>query len=77
MGGKRSMDDTRQLLRLVDDPVARIVWMLRSMPLESAVACLEQAARRADQLGLLSPEDRGRIVRLLSRVPAARLDEAA
>ncbi len=71
------MEETRGLMWLVDDPVAGILRMLRDMPLESAVACLQKAVGRADRLGLLSPQDRARLADLLARVPAAGLDEAA
>lgn len=71
------MEESRKFLRLVDDPVARILWMLRSMPLENAVACLELVAATGDRLGLLSDPDKARIAALLAQIPVARLEKAA
>ena len=71
------MGKSKQSLHLVNDPEGSILWMLRSMPLERTVACLELVAGKADQLGLLSDKDKTRIVALLARVPVTRLDRAA
>jgi hypothetical protein len=64
-------------LRLVDDPVARTIWMLRSLPLDRTAAYLELALERAEQLGLLSPADRKRIADLLRRLPLQDIDDRA
>ncbi len=71
------MEESQQCLRLVDDSVARTLWMLKSMPLESAVSCLELVTATGDRLGLLSGQDKARIAALLAQVPVARLEKAA
>jgi hypothetical protein len=71
------MKDSRQFLQLVDDPVARTLGMLKSMPLERVVACLELVAATGNRLGLLSSQDKARIAELLAQVPVANLEKAA
>ena len=71
------MGKNRRYLRLVDDPVARILWMLRNMPLESTLFYLDLITGQAARLSLLSVEDRNRIAALLLRIPISRLDKAA
>lgn len=71
------MKNSQSALQLVDDPVARTVWMLKSMPLENAVAYLELVAVQANRLGLLADHDKLRIATLLAQVPVAHLEKVA
>ena len=55
------MEPTRHFLRLVDDPVGSILWMLRRLPLERTAAYLALISQQAGRLGLVSGEDKARI----------------
>jgi hypothetical protein len=67
----------RSLLRLVDDPMVRAMQMLRQLPLESMTFYLEMISERADELGLLSDDDRARIAELVRQVSTRHIDRAA
>lgn len=67
----------QQLLRLVDDPAARILGMLGQMPVETAVVYLEMICDRAGQLGLLSDADHERVAALLGQIGHHNVDRAA
>lgn len=69
--------DPRTMLRLVDDPVLRVMQMLRALPLESTVRYLELISHLADQLGLLADTDRERIADLIRQVAVRHIDRAA
>jgi hypothetical protein len=71
------MRENRHLLRLADDPVGRTLWLLKDLPLECMVACLELVVEQMEQRGLLSDADRTRIDELLAQIPGLWLDKAA
>jgi hypothetical protein len=67
----------RPFLRLVDDPVVRVMQMLRQLPLEAAVGYLEMIAELAGRMGLLDEADRERIAELVRQAAARHIDRAA
>ena len=71
------MEPTRHFLRLVDDPVGSILWMLQRLPLERTAAYLALISQQAGRLGLVSEEDRARIDALLDQLPISWLDDRA
>lgn len=71
------MRPSNHSLRLVDDPVYAIVWMLRQMPPDVAASYLALIAGAAAYSELISNEEHARLRRLVEEALSNPLHRAA
>jgi hypothetical protein len=62
------MDKSIYSLRLIEDPVCAVSWMLKQLPLETCATCLALLLADAVERGTVSPDDYARIKRLVDEI---------
>jgi hypothetical protein len=71
------MTQHRPQLRLVDDPVANVLWLLNRLPIEVAASYLALLYAYAVEREMLSEDAQARISTLLEQILSDKIHRAA
>jgi hypothetical protein len=71
------MDKSIHSLRLLEDPVRAVTWMLKQLPLDTGATCLALILAEAVACGTVSSDEYARIKRLVDDILSDEIYRAA